>query len=233
MNILIAVPGVSYSAFLNSKFLSGNSELLEVGEFKPSGTTLDVFPQEMKGMFIPGFWSIGIPHWPMVENGTNGVAGPGLPREELFVPESIADDMQEVAGKYDKWRPYPAQDPLTQYAQKMARKMSTKRGKFFEHIFRYTQWQTIFWVEHAPASLSHLSGEAAMENVDRILGKSLRVVRRRPAASFVIFSPYGVGGDPGFVVSTKIEAAALGDWDGIRQYLNGKLDSNRDRPASK
>lgn len=231
MNILIAVPGVSHSMFSGSKFLNGNSELLDPVEFKPTGRTLDVFPQEMKGMFVAGFWGIGIPHWPMAENGTHGVAGPGLPKEELYVPESIAEDMEEVSGKYDKWRPYPAQEPLSQYAEKMARKFSTKRGKFFEHIFRYTLWENIFWVEHAPASLAHVDRDAAMKNVDRILGKAMRVVRRKPAATFVFFSPYGPGEEPGFLVSSRLEPGAIVDWEGIRNYLNGKLDSDRDRPA--
>lgn len=224
MNVLIAVPGVSYSAFVQSRFVNGDSELLDVGKFDPTERTLDVFPKEMKGLMIPGFWSIGIPHWPMEENGTNGVAGPGLPKDELFVPESIEDDMVEVAGKYDKWRPYPAQPPLSQYATKMARKFSTKRGKFFEHIFRYVKWDTIFWVEHGPASLAHLDMDAAMENSDRILGKALRIIRRKPEVTLIYFSPYGVGSEEGFVVSNRLEPSSVKDWDGIRQYLTGKLD---------
>lgn len=224
MNVLIAVPGLSHSKFTTSRFVNGDSELIDVAEFEPTTRTLDVFPQEMKGISPPGFWGIGIPHWPMVKNMTNGVAGPGLPRDELFVPPSIEDDMKELSGNYDKWRPYPALKPVTQYMIKMARKFSTKRGKFFEHIFRYVKWETIFWVEHGPASLAHVDDAAAMDNSDRILGKALRVVRRQPRTTFVYFSPYGVGSEPGFVVSNRLEANRLKDWDGIRQYLNGQLD---------
>ena len=105
----------------------------------------------------------------------------------------------------------------------MARKFSTKRGKFFEHIFRYTKWETIFWVEHAPASMAHIDQEAALENSDRILGKALKVIRRKPQTTFVYFSPYGVGSDPGFVVSNRLDPNLINDWNGIRQFLNGKL----------
>jgi len=224
INVLIAVPGISYASFIKSRFVNGDSEIIEAAEFSPTDRTLDVFPKEMKDLSPPGFWGIGIPHWPMVETMTNGVAGPGLPREELFVPEQIEEDMNELAGQYDKWRPYPAEAPLSQYACRMARKMTTKRCKFFDHIFNYTQWETIFWVEHAAASIAHLDQEAAMEISDRILGKSLKIVRKRPAATFVYFSPYGAGTDPGFVVSNRLDQKLLSDWNGIRQYLNGRLD---------
>lgn len=231
MNVLIAVPGLSLATMSKSKFLNGGSELLDIGSFEPTQRTLDVFPDEMKDISPPGFWSVGVPHWPLEENGTSGVAGPGLPQDELFVPESIAEDMEELAGTYDKWRPYPAQEPLSQYALKMARKFATKRGKFFEHIFKFVQWETIFWVEHAPASIAHLDQDSALAVSDRILGKALKIARRKPQATFVYFSPYGVGADPGFVVSNRLEPSSLRDWAGIRQYLNGKLDDTWDRPA--
>lgn len=224
MNILISVPGVSYATFINSRFVNGDSELLEVAPFQPTLGTLDVFPQEMKGLVIPGFWGVGIPHWPMEANGTNGVAGPGLPKDELFVPESIREDMVEVAGKYDKWRPYPCEGEPTQYQRKMARKLSTKRGKFFEHVFLYTRWQTIFWVEHAPTSMAHVDQQAALELSDRILGKALRIIRRKPGATFVYFSPYGAKKEPGFAVSNRLDSERLADWEGIRDYLLGKFD---------
>ena len=222
MNILISVPGISHAMAASSDSLK-TPELLEIAPFCPTTRTLDVFPREMKGIQVPGFWGIGIPHWPMEANCTNGVAGPGLPREELFVPESTAADMVEVAGKYDKWRPYPAQRPVSQYARKIARKFSTKRGKFFEHIFKFVKWETIFWVEHAPASLVHLDKKATMEIFERIMKKSLHIARRRPDATFVCFSPYGVGRASGFVVSNRIEASIVNEWEGIRRYLNGKL----------
>lgn len=232
MNVLIAVPGISLATFQQSKWLNDGSELLEPAPFEVTSRTLDVFPQEMKNLMIPGFWGIGIPHWPLEANQTNGVAGPGLPKDELFVPNIIKADMEELAGSYDKWRPYPAEAPLSQYAIKMARRFSTKRGKFFEHIFRFCPWQTIFWVEHGPTSLATVDQEAAMENSERILGKALRVVRRRPETTFVYFSPYGIGSDPGFVVSNQLESKLLCNWENIRQYLNGQIDSNRDRPSS-
>lgn len=232
MNVLIAVPGISLEAARHSKFLNGGSELLDMGPFEPTQRTLDVFPIEMKGICPPSFWGIGIPHWPLEATATNGVAGPGLPAEELFVPEQIQEDMEELAGKYDKWRPYPAEAPITQYRKKIARKFSTKRGKFFEHIFRYVQWETIFWVEHAPASMAHVDQEAAMENSERILGKALRVTRRRPEATLVYFSPYGDGSSPGFVVSNRLAPDKVGNWKNIRRYLNGKLDSDRDGSPS-
>lgn len=231
MRVLIAVPGLSFNTFKASKFLNGGSELLDPVEFAPAGSTLDVFPAEMKGLSPPGFWGIGIPHWPMEQTLTNGVAGPGQPTEELFVPEAIKEDMEELAGSYDKWRPYPATGPISEYEKKIARKFSTKRGKFFEHIFRYVQWETLFWVEHAPASLAHMDQEAALENSERILGKALRVVRRKPDVTFVYFSPYGMGSDPGFVVSNRLDAARLANWESIRSYLNGAIDSNRDGSA--
>lgn len=235
MNVLISVPGISYSSFIQSRFVNGDSELIEVGEFEPTERTLDVFPQEMKGKGLeaPGLWTIGVPHWPLGETSTFGVAGPGLPKDELFSPEQIMEDMEELAGSYDKWRPYPAEAPISNYAKRMARKFTTKRGKFFEHIYTYCPWTTIFWVEHSPASLAHIDQEAAVENSDRVLGKALKVIRRRAGTTFVYFSPYGVGTEPGFVVSNQLDPALLKDWNGIRRFLNGEINDIGNGPSSK
>lgn len=222
MNILIALPGVSYEMALKSKALA-KGDFVEIGKFEPTLDNLDVFPQEMKGVSPPGFWSIGIPHWPLEQTGTYGVAGPGLPAEELFYPKEIVEDMNELCGAYDKWRPYPAEEPVSQYMRKIARKFSTKRGKVFEHVVRFMQWETLFWVEHAPTSLAHVDEEGSLAIADRLLFKALGPVRSQAGATFVCFSPYGMGGQPGFVVSNRIEVSTICNWEGIRQFLNGKL----------
>jgi len=224
MNVLIAIPGISHDLALKSRALTETGEFVEIGKFTPTLATLDVFPQEMHNLSVPGFWSIGIPHWPLEATGTHGVAGPGLPKEELFVPEEIKEDMEELCGAYDKWRPYPAEAPLTSYMTKIARKFSTKRGKAFEHIVQYVQWETIFWVEHAPTSLVHLDEEEALGIMDRLLFKAFGPIRSHASATFVCFSPYGLNGEPGFVISNRLEVSKVSNWNCIRKFLNGKLD---------
>lgn len=225
MNILIAVPGISYETALQSSVIGSAGDLVDMNKFSPSLNTLDVFPKEMEGLKLLNFWSIGIPHWPMEANQTSGVAGPGVPVEELFFPPSAAPDMVELCGSYDKWRPYPVESaPISKYALKIASRFATKRGKLFEHIVKFCPWETIFWVEHAPASLGHVDQKAALTIADRVLSKALRVARSRPKATFVFFSPYGVGTDPGFVVSNGLEPGRISDWPSMRQYLLGKLD---------
>jgi hypothetical protein len=222
MKILISVPGISFEMVQKSRaFTLG--DLVDWGKFEPTQSTLDVFPAEMKGLYVPGLWSVGIPHWPMAENGTNGIAGPGLPKDELYVPDSIKSDMEELCGRYDKWRPYPAES-ASPYTVKMARKFSTKRGKAFEHIARFMRWETLFWVEHAPASLAHVAQSEALSIMDRLLFKSLGAIRSRGGATFVFFSPYGLGGEAGFSVSNRLENRDICTWQGIRNFLNGKYD---------
>jgi hypothetical protein len=228
MNILLSVPGISFEMAQKSEVFAAASDFFGLSSFQQSGITLDVFPKEMSGMFMPGLWGIGIPHWPMDANGTCGIAGPGLPKEELYVPKEIASDMSELCGTYDKWRPYPAQSP-SKYALKVARKFATKRGKAFEHIVRFTKWETLFWVEHAPASLAHVDEAAAIALMDRIMAKAFKVARMKPAATIMAFSPYGYSGQDGFSLSNKFEAGTICGWEDIRIFLNGKPAGNEPR----
>lgn len=219
MKIVLAFPGISHASALASKSLPDSEEFLEIPSFKATDSTLEVFRNELANIAFDDLWCIGIPHWPLLDGGFSGVAGPGLPSDELFVPDSIKSDMEELCGNYDKWRPYPAEEPLSGYAIKMARKFSTKRGKAFEHIFKYCPFETILWVEHAAASMAHLDQKAASDVMDRVLSKALPIVRSRPAVDFVCFSPYGADGSDGFVVSNRLEASKLTDWGMMRSYI--------------
>lgn len=220
MNILIALPGISFKSAVE-KF-SNWPEFLDVCPFEPTIRTLDVFPIEMRGVDAKGFWGINIPHLPLEATMTNGLAGPGHPLDELIYPKELEDELLPLIGSYDKWRPYPVETPMTEYDKKLARRFSVKRCKVFDFIVRWINFETLFYVDHSPTSLSFSDQKEAVDIAELIVGKTTKVLRRKPGATCIIFSPYGSRGEPGFILSNKIDATNIGTWDRIRDYLNGK-----------
>lgn len=221
MRILVSVPSIPYSAFKASKAFDMDDFLLS-GKFTPTLDTMDVFPKELGGINLEYMWGINIPHWPMAQNGTMGVAGPGQPQDELFCPATLKRKLSRICYTYDKWRPYPA-EAISTYTVKMAKKFAYKRCRLFQHAAVKEDWLRLFYVEHAPSSLAHLSVEAAMEVAEGVMSRVATVSRSQPNCPVLVFSPYGVGKAPGFFVSNGVglNADADGNWDMIRTYLKG------------
>lgn len=225
MRMLVALPAISYKSASRMEVLK---DFLSIEVFEPTLTTLDVFPHEMKGISPPHFWSVNVPHWPMQASGTRGVAGPGKPADELFSPTYLQKTMAPICGKYDKWRPYPAEKPLSNYAVEMAERFSKKRCRMFDKIIDSDMpCETLFYAEHAPASLAHVSRRAARVSAEVIIDLVKGTAQRNPRWELVIFSPYGVGSKPGFVVSNRMDAKHLSNWTEIRKYLNGSPSTSR------
>jgi hypothetical protein len=217
MRILVAVPAISLA--MSAKIPSLKS-FLSIEKFTPTIDTLDVFPHEM-GPPAEGFWTINVPLWPMEATGTRGVAGPGLPHDELFFPKYLSKNFAPLCGKYDKWRPYPAKKPLSTYNVDMAQKFTKKRCKMFEKVVEDMPCDILFYVEQSPASIAHVNKSAAIDAAELVISSTMKVAARHPAYEFVIFSPYGIGSSPGFVVSRRMDAKLLTDWNELRKYLNG------------
>jgi hypothetical protein len=114
----------------------------------------------------------------------------------------------------------------------MAHRFAKKRCKMFEAIAEDMPFQTLFYVEHSPASLAHVSKKAAVECAEMVIESVTAVAARNPAYELVIFSPYGVGSKPGFVVSNRMEASLLSNWTELRNYLNGsRIEGPPETPA--
>ncbi len=218
MRILVAVPAVSLDMSLK---VSALKSFLSIEQFEPTIDNLDVFPREMKGVAPEGFWTVNVPHLHLEETGTHGVAGPGLPLDELFYPAYLAKNFQPLCGQYDKWRPYPAKKPLSNYNCDMATRFTKKRCKMVNLIVEEMPFETLFYVEHAAASLAHVSKKAAIDAAELVIESVVEIAGRHPAYELVIFSPYGIGSTPGFVVSNRMDAKLLSNWNEIRNYLNG------------
>jgi hypothetical protein len=218
MDIIISLPGISFSAA--PSVLDGLEDFLEIGSFQPTIRNLDVYAFELKDMKQRNLWGVNIPHWPLDTTMTNGLAGPGMPLDELVVPQSLEDEILPLIGKYDKWRPYPANGADDSYAKKLAKRFSVKRGKVFEFIVRWMKWDTIIYVDHSTACLAAVDMDGASSIANGIIAKAMRGIRHRPLSTCIIFSPYGPSSEPGFVVSNKLDVSKIGDWDGIRKYLN-------------
>jgi hypothetical protein len=186
-------------------------------------STLDCFPKELGELRPKNAWGINIPHWPLEDTFVQGVAGPGMPHEELFNPPELKGRFQRLCGTYDKWRPYPAEAPLSSYNVDIAKRFCRKRCRMFQEVASKMDWDLLFYVEHSPASLAHLSEKIAMEIADVVVSKAIAVARSCPGASLVIFSPYGIGSAPGFAVSNAIDGGKLASWEGIRRYINGEI----------
>lgn len=220
--ILVAIPALSFKSANESEVIRKLLDLVPpVGKFKPTQQTLDVFPKELSGLRPKKMWGINIPHWPLEETNCKGVAGPGLPGDELFRPPEIGKQLKRLCGEYDKWRPYPATPPISPYNIKIAKRFAKKRCRMFKEIADTQSWDTLFYVEHSPASLAHLDEDVALEIAENVIEEAVAVSRSWSNAFLVIFSPYGIGKQPGFVVSNIIEGSAITSWDGIRHYING------------
>jgi hypothetical protein len=219
MKILVAVPSISHEM---AQSISNLSHYLSIESFEKTQNTLDVFIDEMKDVAPENFWTLNVPHWPIEERGTKGVAGPGKPHQELFVPGYLQKTLAPLCGKYDKWRPYPAAKPLSPYSINMAKRFAKKRCKMFHKIVDDMPFETLFYVEHGPASLAHLSKKTAVEIANEVIAEANYAASKNPRYDIVIFSPYGVGNTPGFVVSKRMDAKLLSNWTAIRQYLNGQ-----------
>jgi hypothetical protein len=217
--LLVSLPAISFDQVEEGL----GTSFLDVSPFTRTYATLDVFHKEIGGTKPRnGTWGLNVPHWPLESNGANGVAGPGLPKGELFVPGRIRRRLEGIAGSYDKWRPYPAEDPLSSYAVRVARKFAQKRSKMLITISEDYPWDLIFYVEHAPASIAHLSSKRAMEVAEIPIRHAISVSKSWPNAMVVIFSPYGVGKKPGFVVSNALEGKDISTWEAVRMFLSGR-----------
>lgn len=218
MRILVSIPSLSHKMARKCDALYPFHDIVPFEPVAPRN--LDVFAQELKGLRPPGFFGINVPNWPLREYGGQGVAGPGLPTDELFYPASIRKVLISRAGVYDKWRPYPAQRPLSDYNVNMAMRYARKRVRMFEKAAEDLRWETLVYVEHSPASLAHLSRKKAEEIADKVMRTSVKVCYSMHYADAVLFSPYGVGGEPGFVVSSG-DPEKVKTWEGIRAFLEG------------
>lgn len=219
MRILVAIPAVSAKMAKRCRSLIQYPDILP---FESEGArTLDVFSTQLAGLSPDKFFGINVPHWPLEERGHRGVAGPGLPADELFYPPDLKQKLWTQSRKYDKWRPYPAEPPLSKYNVDMARKYAGKRTRIFSKVANDMRWEMLFYVEHSPASLAHLCQDTAQELSDVICEKVIEVSASMPYAKLAIFSPYGPGRQSGFVVSNGIDSKKLCNWEGIRKYLKG------------
>lgn len=216
MKILVAIPAVSKS-ILKHHYLE---YFVDSGPFLPTGRTLDVFSDELKGVEIPGLLGINVPHWSFDLRGGYGVSGPGSGK--LWHPESVQEVLADMAGVYDKWRPYPAQSPLSRYNVDMARRFARKRSRMFVRAAEDMKWDTIFYVEHSSASIAHLDERRATAIALKVVKATTEVASSMPFVDVVVFSPYGIGRKDGFVVSNRIVASELGLWPKIRRYLEAK-----------
>lgn len=220
MRILVSTPAISYADIVDNQIIR-KFFVEDAVEFEPLNDTLDVFGKELSSVSPQNMFGINVPNFPLEARGVKGVAGPGKPQDELFYPPDLKRKLQSMCGKYDKWRPYPAEEPLSQYAMKMARRFTTKRCKMFEAASTKLSWDLLFYVEHSPASLAHLDKGCAMEIADKVFWQAVRTSCEWPSVPIVIFSPYGVGGVSGFSVSRNVGSAPMNDWGCIRRYVNG------------
>ena len=217
MRILVAIPSLSIDIFDNTEI----DCFIEKGSFRPKGRNLDVFYDELDDIKINKLFGINIPNWSFSEKGGEGVSGPG--KDDVWFPPELKDRLAARAGVYDQWRPYPASYPISSYSINIAKRFSRKRYRMFETISDEMSWDTLFYVEHSPSSLAHISKKHAYEIGTNIIKSVIKVSSSMPFVDVVIFSPYGIGKKSGFVVSNRIEAKDLNSWKNIREYLQGNI----------
>lgn len=221
--ILVSVPAIS---FKNASTLQQmiDKQWLTFNRFTPETRNLSSFSSELTE-FPKNSVFVNVPGVPLEKNGLRGVAGPGLPKEELFVPEALAPRLEHVAGQYDKWRPYPAEKPLTPYAIQMANRITKKRCKLLKELYDKQAWEFIFYVEHSTASLAHLDELEAILVCETVVEAALKASRTWSSCPLVIFSPYGPKNQSGFLASNILfESQENSNWDTIRSYINGRTD---------
>lgn len=214
--IVVAIPSISRANFPDLGWLPA--------DFKSTSKTLDCFKTELNGIHVAKLWGINIPNFSLSDHGASGVAGPGRPQEELFFPEEIGERLSMICGTYDKWRPYPA-EVLNPYSVQIAVKFARKRCKLFKHVAENMDWDTLFYVEHSPSSVAHLDKDVARLITEEVIESVMGVAKQWPSVPVVIFSPYGIGEEDGFVVSNLQGDDAIGTWQWIREFLNGADNS--------
>lgn len=228
MKIMVAVPAISCQIASNIDCLYTFGDIYE---FEPTGRNLDVFHDEMP-VDIQGFFGINVPHWSFSQKGGQGVSGPGNSDNDLFCPQLLEEDLGQLAGKYDKWRPYPAGAPLSDYGKGMASRYSRKRCRMFAHVAHKMKWDVLSYVEHAPSSLAHLDIKTAASLTEYVVQKTVSVYLSMPFSEIVIFSPYGIKDSNGFICSNILKPKDLCKWSGIRKWIGGKYEDRRNRPRS-
>lgn len=221
MKIIISLPGISYSAAKDS-FLSKIPEFIDISSFEPTVKNLDVYKEELSQVKFKNLWGINIPNWPLAGTLTSGLAGPGEPADELLHPKDLEKEVFPLLGKYDKWRPYPSSnnEESSSYENKLAKRFSVKRERVFEFIARWMEWEEIIYVDHSTAAFASTQMTSSLEVAEIIIKKAMRSVRHRPGCSCFIFSPYGPGDEPGFILSNKIESSNVSNWMKLRSFLN-------------
>lgn len=228
MKIMVAVPAISCQTASGIDCLD---KFGDIYEFEPAGRDMDVFHNEMP-VDIPGFFGINVPHWSFSQKGGQGVSGPGNSDNDLFCPPLLEDDLGKLAGQYDKWRPYPAVVPLSDYSRGMAGRYSRKRCRMFAYVAHNMKWDVLSYVEHAPSSLAHLDMKTAASLAGYVVQKAVSVYLSMPFSEIVIFSPYGTGDSDGFVCSNILEPKELCKWSGIRKWIGDNHEDRRHRPRS-
>jgi len=210
--ILLSIPSISRSNFPDFDWTPA--------DFEPTDRTLDCYKHELEGIKPKRLWGVNIPHFSLAEHGVCGVAGPGKPAEEVFYPYELEPELALVCGSYDKWRPYPA-EVLNHYSIQMAEKFAKKRCKLFKYLAEKKEWETLFYVEHSPSSIAHLDEDVARDVAAGVIDAVMSVHKQWPSVPVVIFSPYGTGDKDGFIVSNLLETEVVGNWQWIREFLNG------------
>lgn len=213
--ILVSVPSISKKNFPDLGWIPA--------PFEPGTRNMDCFKEELDEVCVSRLWGVNIPHFSLMRHAASGVAGPGMPREELFVPPEIGERLSLVCGKYDKWRPYPA-EKITPYAIQMAMKFARKRCRLFKHVADNMDWDVLFYVEHSPSSLAHLDVDVAQVIANDVIQSVVNVAKQWPSVPLVIFSPYGTGDEDGFIIS-NLPDGAVGTWQWIREFINGSACS--------
>jgi hypothetical protein len=210
------------------KVLSG-PPFMGVGVFEPSFRGLD-FSKELD-VKLPGkAWAINVPSWDLEERGVCGVGGPG--GKPLYHPGNAIRKLTLACKTYDQWRPYPAEEPLSNYAREMAMRIARKRGRAMTTISSSFPWDFIIMHDHSAASLAHLDRDEACRVAMVAIEASMAVAAEWPDAALVIMSPYGVGNEPGFVVSNRMEPSFIGNWEKVRRYATGeRIDATGPRPS--
>ena len=216
MSILVSVPSISFEM---CKQMQSQDDYDIFVPFEYDGpSSLDAF-RELDGIIGPGTYCINVPNVCLSSKSAKGISGPSTD-SDLFIPSSLESELD--LGTYDRWRPYPA-EALTGYSEKMARKMTNKRIKGFNRIAKTKPWKSLVYVDHSPASVCHLSERVAVCLALRVYQAIRDVSCELPTTSYVFFSPYGPGGQPGFVTTNRVDPSKVSGWDGIRRYLLGRL----------
>lgn len=219
MRILVSVPAISFEDIIGQEGIDRFTQ--DPVPFSPSSYDLDCYTAFTEEEAPIKLFGINIPHLTL-DGHAIGIAGPNKPKNELFVPLSLKEKMSKICGKYDKWRPYPAQIS-SNYAINIARRFTNKRCKMFTEASNHASWDILCYVEHAPASLAHVDKEAAKFIAKIVINRTVQAISDWQGISVVLFSPYGHNKKEGFVCSNIIDCNKLNNWKGIKDYFYGKI----------